>query len=356
MSKGINQESKGVDQLPPPIKTFVTMSAKSADKNKKASKQQTHRWNLQGVPNILRKATLDYLFVHRDYVYKKMAKKKLSHRLVHGFEAHCSSFRDCSQSIKVVIGESEQKKIWDKQYETKIRYADKDINEAEAKMKILCNTMSEKIDKHFVQISEFMNLMNNVDRNVPMDDDANDPWDHVQDQNKEAVFMIIASAKVATDEIADNEYERWEQSFTTKLAIKATKVKNDAIREEIEKVRKYDNPVDDQNQLDVHVLNKQVEMLSKAMAILVTDKKNNNSTRTKNEGEHVLFPPQKKVQEATQTREREDHKLRDNPKAREGTRRPARKDGGQRNKNRDQAEGEEKAMAETKTVKPTLMS
>ena len=47
--------------------------------------------------------------------------------------------------------------------------------------------------------------------------------------------MIIASAKVATDEIADNEYERWEQNFTTKLAIKATKVKNDAIREEIEK-------------------------------------------------------------------------------------------------------------------------
>ena len=51
-----------------------------------------------------------------------------------------------------MIVESEQKKIWDEQYETKIRYADKDINEAEAKMKILCNTMSEKIDKHFVHI------------------------------------------------------------------------------------------------------------------------------------------------------------------------------------------------------------
>ena len=259
------------------------MSAKSADKNKKASKQQTHRWILQGVPNILKRATLDYLFAHRAYVYKKIAKKKLSHRLVHGFEAHCSSFRDGSQSIKVVIGESEQKKIWDEQHETKIRYADKDINEAEAKMKILCNTMLEKIDKHFVHISEFMNLMNNVDGNVPMDDDAIDPWDHVQDQNKEAVLMIIASAKVATDEIADSEYERWEQNFTTKLAIKATKVKNDAIREEIEKVRKYDNPVDDQNQLDVHALNKQVEMLSKAMAILVLDKKNNNNTRPKND-------------------------------------------------------------------------
>ena len=64
--------SKGVYQLPPPIKTFVTMSAKSADKNKKASKQQTHRWNLQGVPNILKRATLDYLFAHRAYVYKKI--------------------------------------------------------------------------------------------------------------------------------------------------------------------------------------------------------------------------------------------------------------------------------------------
>ena len=60
---------------------------------------------------------------------------------------------------------------------------------------------------------------------------------------------------------------------------------------------------------------------------------------------------------------REDHKLWDDPKARKGTRRPAedpnhrvRKDGGQRNKNWDQAEREEKAMAETKTVKPTLMS
>ena len=68
------------------------------------------------------------------------------------FEAHRSSFRHGSQSIKVVIGESEQKKIWDEQYETKIRYADKDIIEAEAKMKILCNTMSEKIDKHFLHI------------------------------------------------------------------------------------------------------------------------------------------------------------------------------------------------------------
>ena len=76
--------SKGVYQLPPPIKTFVTMSAKSADKNKNASKQQTHRWNLQGVPNVLKKATLDYVFAHRAYVYKKIAKKKLSHRLVHG--------------------------------------------------------------------------------------------------------------------------------------------------------------------------------------------------------------------------------------------------------------------------------
>ena len=46
--------SKGVYQLPPPIKTFVTMSAKSADKNQKASTQQTHRWNLQRVPNILK--------------------------------------------------------------------------------------------------------------------------------------------------------------------------------------------------------------------------------------------------------------------------------------------------------------
>ena len=159
-----------------------------------------------------------------------------------------------------MIGESERKKIWDEQYETKIRFADNDINKAEAKMKILCNTMSEKIDKHFVHISEFMNLMNNVHGSLPMDDDANDPWDHVQDQHKEAVFMIIASAKVATDEIADNEYERSEQNFTTKLAIKATKVNNNAISEEIENVRKYDNPVDDQNQLDVHVLNKQVEM------------------------------------------------------------------------------------------------
>ena len=26
-------------------------------------------------------------------------------------------------------------------------------------MKILCNTMSEKIDKHFIHISEFMNLI-----------------------------------------------------------------------------------------------------------------------------------------------------------------------------------------------------
>ena len=168
--------SKEVYQLPPPIKTFVTMSAKSVDKYKKASKQQTHRWNLQGVPNVLENATLDYLFAHRAYVYKKIAKKKLSHRLVHGFDAHCSSSRDGSQSIKVVIGESEQEKIWDEQYETKIGYADKDINEGEAKKKILCNTMSEKIDKHFVHISEFMNLMNNVASNVPMDDDANDPW------------------------------------------------------------------------------------------------------------------------------------------------------------------------------------
>ena len=150
-------------------------------------------------------------------------------------------------------------------------------------MKILCNTMSEKPDKQFVHISEFMNWMNNVDGNVPMDDDANDPWDHVQDQNKEPVFMIIASAKVATDEIADNKCERWEQDFTTKLAIKATKVKNDAFREEIEKVRKYDNAVDDQNHLDVHGLNKQVEILSKAMAILVFDKKNNNNTRPRND-------------------------------------------------------------------------
>ena len=102
--------------------------------------------------------------------------------------------------------------------------------------KILCNTMSEKIDKHFVHISEFMNLINNVDSNVPMDDDAIDPWDHVQDKNKEAVLMTIASAKVSTDEIADNEYERWEQNFTTKLASKATKVKNDAIREETPKI------------------------------------------------------------------------------------------------------------------------
>ena len=92
-------------------------------------------------------------------------------------------------------------------------------------MKILCNTMSEKIDKHFVHISEFMNLMNNVDGNVPMDDDTNDSWDHVQHQNKETVFMIIASAKVATEKSADKEYERWEQNSTTKLAIKATKVK-----------------------------------------------------------------------------------------------------------------------------------
>ena len=98
--------------------------------------------------------------------------------------------------------------------------------------------------------------------------------------------MTIASAKVSTDEIADNEYERWEQNFTTKLAIKATKVKNDAIREEIEKVRKYNNPVDAQNQLDVHALNKQVEMLSKAMAILVLDKKKNNNTRPNNDSKN----------------------------------------------------------------------
>ena len=116
-----------------------------------------------------------------------------------------------------------------------------------------------------------------------MDDDAIDPWEHVQDKNKEAVLMTITSARVSTDEIADNESERWEQNFTTKLAIKATKVKNDALREEIEKVRKYDNPVDAQNQLDVHAHNKQVEMLSKAMAILVLDKKDNNNTRPKND-------------------------------------------------------------------------
>ena len=98
--------------------------------------------------------------------------------------------------------------------------------------------------------------------------------------------MTIASAKVSTDEIADNEYKRWEQNFTTKCAIKETKVKNDAIREEIEICRKYDNPVDAQNQLDVHALNKQVEILSKAMAILVLDKKKNNSTRPKNDSKN----------------------------------------------------------------------
>ena len=255
----------------------------SASRNAKP-KAGTPRWNLQSIPKVVHKETIDYLVAHRSYAFKLLGQRKLKWRKENGFVPKYSQYRDGGQIVKTINDEAAQKKCYEPDMDTKLKYLEKHIQQAKVSMNEKLKALTKRIDLFSNNMKHFMEELAGP-QNVFMDDDeaAGDPWDpfdEVRESEHRTIIKAIALARETTYHGIETEYQRWEQNQQRKSVTQQTRVQNQKVYVSILRAKEYEN-----NDKDMDQLHAQVRVLTKAMERLMTKKdksKNSNKPRRKN--------------------------------------------------------------------------
>ena len=188
------------------------------------------RWDLQHVPKSLLKCTLQQLFAHRTLRTKMNAKKKIVWKSENSLQIHQTKFRQGKETLTMVIGENEQTRIHELEYEQRLGYIAKDIVEAKTKCHETLVDLVKQYDEYFTGVHSFMAEFDSGLNPLNIDEDDPCAIPNMLTEagltSKANALKDVAFGKQLTVRLLNDEYEKWEAFNEAKNVSRVTKVKD----------------------------------------------------------------------------------------------------------------------------------
>ena len=272
------------------------------------------RWDLQHVPKSLLKCTLQHLFTHRALRTKMNAKKKIVWKSENSLQIHQTKFRQGKETLTMVIGENEQTRIHELEYEQRLGYIAKDIVEAKTKCHETLVDLVKQYDEYFTGVHSFMAEFDSGLNPLNIDEDDPCAIPNMLTEagltSKANALKDVAFGKQLTVRLLNDEYEKWEAFNEAKNVSRVTKVKDlenkQRIHDNIEKMLGVEREeFRDQAHLN-ESLQFHVSAISEALQALMIAKESKNgnpksgttsggATKTKNKNKKRGMKPKRKT-------------------------------------------------------------